>query len=85
MVLWYIKMWNHSNSIPPGWMTHLVRLMTLRGDRRRPCLNEKFGQFGNKRLINAQKYLTNGTGQKQAPAFPNSWSLKYSRGVRRRA
>ncbi len=39
--------------------------------RRRPNLNEKFVQFGNKRLINAQKMLTNGTDHNQTPAFSN--------------
>jgi hypothetical protein len=35
-------------------------------------LNEKFVQFGNKRLKNAQNCLANGTGQKHALVFSNS-------------
>jgi hypothetical protein len=40
-----------------------------RGDRRRPNLNGNFVIFVNKRVINAENYLTNGAGQKN---FQNS-------------
>jgi hypothetical protein len=39
------------------------------GDWRRPNLNGKFVLFDNKRLIDNQNKLTNGTGQKQTPTF----------------